>query len=239
MVHTISVERLTKRYGSIAAVDDISFAIEPGRVTGFLGPNGAGKTTTMSCLLGLAAPTSGIARIMGDRFCQLDHPARTVGAVLGVDGLHPGRSGRGHLRVLAAAAGLDPGRVDVVLDRVGLSEAADRRVRGWSLGMRQRLGLAAALLGDPSILVLDEPANGLDPAGMRDLRRLLRRFADDGGTVLLSSHVLSEVAQVADDLIVVGHGKLLAHAPLAQLADGSTTLEDTYMRLTTAAEGVR
>jgi len=197
---------LTKRYESVTAVDDLSFRVREGAVTGFLGPNGAGKTTTLRMVLGLARPSEGTATIQGRRYVELDEPARTVGANLEVAGAHPGRSGRNHLRALAAMAGLPASRVDEVLRLVELESAADRRAGKYSLGMRQRLGLAHALLGDPEVLILDEPANGLDPEGMRWMRELLRGFADRGGTVLLSSHLLTEVEAVADRMIIIGGG---------------------------------
>ncbi len=204
----IAVEGLTKRYGGQAAVDDLSFAVRPGAVTGFLGPNGAGKTTTLRMVLGLARPSGGRALILGRPYGELDDPARTVGASLEVSGFHPGRSGRDHLRALAAMAGFPTRRVDEVLELVDLSDAAGRRAGKYSLGMRQRLALAATLLGDPQVLVLDEPANGLDPQGIRWLRDFLRAQAAGGRTVLVSSHVLAEVAQTVDDVVVISRGRL-------------------------------
>src|SRR5919201_1204856 len=186
----VSIGGLTKRYGDIVAVDDLSFSIRSGTVTGFLGPNGAGKTTTLRLLLGLAQPTAGEALVFGRRYHELDAPPRRVGAVLESNDFHPGRSGRDHLRVLALAAKLPRERVEEMLELVELESAASRHVKTYSLGMRQRLGLAGSLLGDPELLVLDEPANGLDPAGVRWLRGFLRRFAERGGTVLVSSHML-------------------------------------------------
>ncbi len=191
---TIQISQLTKTYGSLVAVADLSFQVSPGRVTGFLGPNGSGKTTTMRVLLGLAQPTSGTATFDGRRYTDLDHPVHHVGAVIANDTFHPGRSGVDHLRVMATAAGIAGRRVDEVLAKVGLADAASRKVGGYSLGMRQRLGLGAALLGDPEVLILDEPLNGLDPEGILWTRNMLRQFADEGRTVLLSSHLLSEVA---------------------------------------------
>jgi len=210
-------ESLTKRFGEVTAVDDLSFAIEPGTITGFLGPNGAGKTTTLRVLLGLAAPTRGTALIFGRPYAQLDDPARRVGAVLEATDFHPGRSGRDHLRTLGRAVGFPDARVDEVLALVELTDAATRRVKGYSLGMRQRLGLAAALLGDPELLVLDEPANGLDPEGVRWLRDFLRGFSADGRSVLVSSHVLAEVAQTVDQVIIISHGRLVVESSLDQL----------------------
>ncbi len=219
----IEVERLTKRYGKTIAVDDLSFKVEPARVTGFLGPNGAGKTTTLRMILGLASPTNGTTKIDGRPFRELDEPMRRVGAVLETSNFHPGRSGRNHLRVIAAASGLPKSRVEEVLELVAMKEMAKRRVKGYSLGMRQRLGLAAALLGDPEILVLDEPANGLDPAGIRWLRDLLRSLAGQGRTVLVSSHLLAEMEQIADDVIVIHHGKFVVQASTAELARRATS----------------
>jgi ABC-2 type transport system ATP-binding protein len=237
-VPVVQTSGLRKSYGAFDAVHDVTFTAEPGRVVGLLGPNGAGKTTTLHVLLGLASATAGTATIGGRAYRDLPDPARTVGALLDAGGLHGGRTGRDHLRVLAAAGRLPSRRVDEVLAVVGMTPAADRRVRTYSLGMRQRLGLAAALLGDPEVLVLDEPANGLDPAGMRWLRDLLRGFADDGGAVLLASHVLSEVRQVADDLVVVGQGRVVAAGPLDDLVR-DRSLEDYYLDLTATTEGVR
>jgi ABC-2 type transport system ATP-binding protein len=230
---TITVDRLTKRYGATTAVDDLSFAVPAGSVTGFLGPNGAGKSTTLRVLLGLARPTAGRATFDGVPYGELADPARTVGAMLESDPFHPGRSGRDHLRVLATATGIAAGRVDEVLDLVGLTEPAGRRAGGYSLGMRRRLGLAAALLGGPRVLLLDEPANGLDPHGIRWLRDLLRDHAGRGGTVLVSSHVLAEVALVAEQVVVIDRGRLLTSAPLGDLTGaGRSTLEDVFLELT-------
>jgi ABC-2 type transport system ATP-binding protein len=213
----IEVEHLTKRFRHAKAVDDLSFRIPPGRITGFLGPNGAGKTTTLRVLLGLALPTSGRATVAGRRYRELDAPLRTVGAVLEASNYHPARSGRNHLCVLATAAGIARSRVDAVLADVELSDAAGRRVRGYSLGMRQRLSVAAALLGEPELLVLDEPANGLDPEGIRWLRNFLRSYAAAGGTVFVSSHVLAEISQLADEVLIIHRGRLVAQQPVAEL----------------------
>ena len=213
----VEVRELTKRYGSTTAVDRLAFTVPPGRITGFLGPNGAGKSTTLRMLLGLVHPTSGEALVDGVRYVSLPEPARAVGAVLESDSFHPGRSGRNHLRVLATAAGIPLSRVDDALAEVELSSAARRHVGAYSLGMRQRLSVAAALLGLPRLLVLDEPANGLDPEGIRWLRDFLRSFAAGGGTVLISSHVLAEVAQIADEVVIIHRGKLVAHEPLEAL----------------------
>jgi ABC-2 type transport system ATP-binding protein len=228
----VTVSSLTKRYGELVAVDQVTFSLEAGTVTGFLGPNGAGKTTTLRLLLGLAEPDAGEALVFGQRYRQLEQPTRRVGAVLESNDLHPGRSGRDHLLALALAAEIPASRVDEVLELVELEAAAGRRVKTYSLGMRQRLGLAAALLGDPELLVLDEPANGLDPAGVHWLRTFLRRFAEQGGTVLVSSHVLAEVAQTVDQVLIIDRGRLLASAPLDRLTEHGRTLEDTYLELT-------
>ena len=199
------------------AVDNLSFTVEHGRITGFLGPNGAGKTTTLRVLLGLVQPTAGSATILGRAYRSLDEPARRVGAVLEATGYHPTRSGRNHLRVLATATGVPTTRVDEVLALVKLEPWARRKVKTYSLGMRQRLSLACALLGDPEVLVLDEPANGLDPEGIRWLRDLLRSLSTEGRTILISSHVLAEIAQTVDDVAIIQQGRLVAHAPLDEL----------------------
>jgi ABC-2 type transport system ATP-binding protein len=217
---SIVARGLTKRYGDVKAVDDLSFEVRPRAVTGFLGPNGAGKTTTLRMVLGLARPTAGGATILGQPYGELPDPARSVGANLEICGMHPGRSGRNHLRALATFAGLPTSRVDEVLDLVEMREAANRRAGGYSTGMRQRLGLAATLLGDPEVLVLDEPANGLDPQGIRWLRDFLRGSAAEGRTVLVSSHVLSEVEQTVDDVVVIHRGRLVKSGPIASLVTG-------------------
>ncbi|MFN2470962.1 MAG: ABC transporter ATP-binding protein [Gaiellaceae bacterium] len=214
----IEVSALTKRYGGTLAVDDLTFRVEPARVTGFLGPNGAGKTTTMRAVLGLVRPTAGTAAVLGRAYRDLDEPLRRVGAVLEASAYHPGRSGRNQLRVLATASGIPMSRVDGVLALVELRDAAQRRVGGYSLGMRQRLSLAAALLGDPDVLVLDEPANGLDPAGIRWLRGLLRALADRGRTILVSSHVLAEIEQIADEVVIIHRGRYVASGVTSELA---------------------
>jgi ABC-2 type transport system ATP-binding protein len=213
----VEVRALTKRYGSTVAVDGLSFAVGLGRITGFLGPNGAGKSTTLRALLGLVRPTAGDALVEGEPYARLREPLQTVGSVLEAESFHPARSGRNHLRVLAAAAGIPAARVDEVLEQVELQGAARRRVGGYSLGMRQRLSVAGALLGRPRLLVLDEPANGLDPEGIRWLREFLRSFAAGGGTVLISSHVLAEVAQLADEVVIIHRGRLVAQEPLGEL----------------------
>jgi ABC-2 type transport system ATP-binding protein len=213
----IEVAGLTKRYGSTVAVQDLSFTVQAGRVTGFLGPNGAGKSTTMRVILGLVHPTSGTTSVLGSPYRELERPEKRVGALLETFDAHPGRSGRNHLRVLALAGGIPRSRVDEVLALVELSQAGRRRVKGYSLGMRQRLGLAAALLGDPEVLVLDEPANGLDPQGIRWLRDFLRSLAAEGRTILVSSHVLAEVAQTVDDVVIIHRGKLVQQAAMADV----------------------
>jgi ABC-2 type transport system ATP-binding protein len=213
----LEVRGLTKRYGDTTAVEDLTFAIGRGRITGFLGPNGAGKTTTLRILLGLVHATSGEALVGGSPYRRLEEPVRAVGAVLEASNYHPVRSGRNHLRVLAAASGIPDARVDEVLDEVELTAAAGRKVEAYSLGMRQRLSVAAALLGTPTLLVLDEPANGLDPEGIRWLRNFLRGFASGGGTVFISSHVLAEIAQLADEVVIIHRAKLVAHEPLETL----------------------
>ncbi|MGH9119112.1 MAG: ATP-binding cassette domain-containing protein [Acidimicrobiales bacterium] len=220
----IELHSLTKVYGARRAVDELTFSATAGEVTGFLGPNGAGKTTTIRCLLGLAEPTSGEALIGGRVYRDLEHPRRHVGAVLESTSFHPARSGRDHMRVIARAARLDTGRIDALLDLVGLRGAADRRVGGYSLGMRQRLGLAAAMLGDPDVVVLDEPANGLDPEGVAWVRRLLRIWADDGRTVLVSSHLLAEVAQVVDRVVIVRDGVLVIETEIAEVPSQRVTV---------------
>ena len=227
----LAVRDLTKRFGTVVAVDALSFALEAGSITGFLGPNGAGKTTTLRLLLGLARPTSGEALVFGRPYRELPNPTRRVGALLESGDFDPGRTGRNHLRALALACGIDFGRVDELLELVELDRAADRPAGGYSLGMRQRLGLAAALLGEPELLVLDEPANGLDAAGMHWLRGFLRQFAATGGTVLVSSHLLAEVAQSVDHALIIDRGRLVATVAIDQLSD-SGSLEQLYLELT-------
>jgi ABC-2 type transport system ATP-binding protein len=239
----LSVEGLTKRFGSVLAVDDLSFGVQPGRVTGFLGPNGSGKTTTLRCLLGLVTPSAGRALVGGDTYVHLPRPSAAVGAALEASGFHPGRSARNHLRVVAAQGGVPSARVDVVLQLVGLTDAARRSVGGYSLGMRQRLALAAALLGDPGVLILDEPANGLDPEGIAWLRNFLRALAAEGRTVLVSSHVLSEVRQTVDDVVIISKGVLVHAGTLAELertASGLVTVrtpDPDALRTAVAAAG--
>jgi ABC-2 type transport system ATP-binding protein len=228
----VTARSLTKRYGEVLAVDDLTFSVAAGTVTGFLGPNGAGKTTTLRLLLGLAEPDAGEALVFGRRYRELEQPARRVGAVLESSDFHPGRSGRDHLRTLALAAEIPRARVEEVLAVVELDAVAHRRVRTYSLGMLQRLGLAAALLGDPELLVLDEPANGLDPAGVHWLRQFLRRFAEQGRTVLVSSHMLAEVAQTVDQVVIIDRGRRMASGRLDELTEHGRTLEDVYLELT-------
>ena len=226
----ITVDRLAKTYGNHEAVADVSFTVERGSIVGFLGPNGAGKTTTLRALLGLVEPTSGTALFGTTRYRDLPAPSRLVGALLDAHVGHPGRTAIGHLSVLAAPLGIPRSRVHAVLDQVGLADAAKRRIGGYSQGMRQRLGLAGALLGEPEILVLDEPSNGLDPDGIRWLRHTLRDFAAAGGTVLLSSHVLAEVAQTVEQIVVIGEGRVLAQAPVADFTSGLAGGKATRVR---------
>jgi ABC-2 type transport system ATP-binding protein len=233
----IMVHGLTKRYGRLTAVDDLTFTLEPGRVTGFVGRNGAGKTTTLRILLGLTRATAGTATVAGRSYVELSDPLRHVGALIDPDCFHPGRTGRNALRAVARLGRIPDARVDEVLDLVDMTGAAGRRVGGYSLGMRQRLALAAALLGDPGTLVLDEPANGLDPDGVRWLRSLIRGLGEQGRSVLISSHVLAELAQTVDDVIVIEQGRLVAHDRIAALAGGGTeSLEDAFVRLTATAQ---
>jgi ABC-2 type transport system ATP-binding protein len=221
----ITIQSLTKSYNGFTAVDDVSFTARPGRVTGFLGPNGAGKSTTMRVMVGLTPPTSGSVTISGRRFGDLPNPGREVGVLLDASAQHAGRTGREILTIAQRTMGIPAGRVEAMLHRVSLTDAeAARRVRHYSLGMRQRLGIAAALIGDPEVLVLDEPANGLDPAGIRWMRDLLRDFAADGGTVLLSSHLLHEIETIADDIVVIGNGRIVASGTKAELLAGAGTL---------------
>jgi len=233
----IAVHGLTKRYGRIVAVDDLTFTLEPGRVTGFVGRNGAGKSTTLRMLVGLTRPTTGTATIAGRPYASLADPLRHVGALVDPGCFHPGRTGRNALRAIARAARIGDARVDTVLELVDLQDAAGRRVGGYSLGMRQRLAVAAALLGDPATLILDEPANGLDPDGVRWLRSLVRGLGAQGRSVLVSSHVLAELAQAVDDVIVIEKGRLVAHAPMAALTTAGESLEDAFLRLTATTLG--
>lgn len=233
----ITIDMLTKRHGSRTVLHELSLEARPGRVTGFVGPNGAGKSSTLRCLLGLDRIDAGTALLGGTPYRELRHPLRTVGAVLDGAGAHPSCTGRAHLRWVAAGAGISRRRVDEVLDLVELTEAAGRRVRTYSLGMGQRLGLAAALLGDPEILILDEPVNGLDPAGIRWMRDLMRQRAREGGTVLVSSHVLGELAEVADDVVVIADGRVRASGTLAEVAGKHRDLEEAFFALTSPRAG--
>jgi ABC-2 type transport system ATP-binding protein len=228
----IEARGLVKHYGATTAVDHLSFDVRPGTVTGFLGPNGAGKSTTMRMILGLDRPDDGLARINGQNYRELRWPMREVGGLLEAKAFHPGRSARAHLTALAASNAIPRRRVNDVLEITGLEKAADRRAGKFSLGMAQRLGIAAALLGDPGVLLLDEPVNGLDPEGIRWIRTLLKNLAAHGRTVLISSHLISEVAQTADQLIVIGRGKLLAQTTVTELSARSTSLEDAFFELT-------
>ncbi|BBH68529.1 hypothetical protein ACTI_52140 [Actinoplanes sp. OR16] len=228
----IELQELTKRYGSALAVDRLSSAVRPGVVTGFLGPNGAGKSTTLRMILGLHRPTSGRALIGGRRYAEIDRPLHEVGAVLDADAAHPGRTAFAHLNCLARGNGIGTARVGAVLEQAGLATVADKRVGGFSLGMKQRLGIAGALLGDPGVIVLDEPVNGLDPAGVRWIRSTLRSLAAEGRTVLLSSHLMTEMALTADRVLIIGRGRLLADASMAELTAHGETLEDVYLKLT-------
>src|SRR5215469_2220882 len=228
----IEARGLTKRYGRTVAVDGLSFDVRPGTVTGFLGPNGSGKSTTMRMIMGLDFPHAGQARIGGRRYRELRWPLREVGALLEARSFHPGRSARAHLAALAAGNDIPASRVDEVLGTVGLHSAAGRRAGKFSLGMAQRLGIAAALLGDPGVLLLDEPANGLDPEGIRWIRRLMKSLAAEGRVVFVSSHLISEMANTADRLIVIGAGKLLADTTVDELSAGSASLEDAFLDLT-------
>jgi ABC-2 type transport system ATP-binding protein len=233
----IEVRDLTKRYSGVPAVDALSFDVRPGTVTGFLGPNGSGKSTTMRLILGLDRPDAGRVRIGGHRYRDLRWPLRQVGALLEAKAFHPGRTARAHLAALAASNGIAGRRVDEVLGQVGLASAAGKRAGKYSLGMAQRLGIAAALLGDPPVLLLDEPVNGLDPAGIHWIRDLLKSLAAQGRTVFVSSHLISEMALMAEHVVVIGQGRLLADAPVADLAARAPSLEDAFLELTGAASG--
>ncbi|MCY1140577.1 ATP-binding cassette domain-containing protein [Actinoplanes sp. Pm04-4] len=235
----MELRELTKRYGDRVAVDGLSVRVQPGVVTGFLGPNGSGKSTTMRMILGLDAPDHGAALIDGVPYRELEWPLRTVGALLDAGAFHPGRSGRAHLTALAASNDIPGTRVEQVLRTVGLTEAASRRAGTYSLGMRQRLGVAVALLGDPGVLLLDEPVNGLDPEGIRWIRDLLRGLAAEGRTVFVSSHLIAEMALTAHRLVVIGRGRLLAETTVAELAAADDNLEDAFFRLTSQVTDYR
>lgn len=230
---TIEFKNLVKIYKDIAAVDNLTAEVSAGKITGFLGPNGAGKSTALRCLLGLATPTSGTALIEGKAYSELEHPLQKVGAVLDSRGFNPSLTGKQNLLIACASANIPDSRVAEVLEMVELSHAANKRTKGYSLGMKQRLSLAAALLGDPEILVLDEPSNGLDPIGIVWLRKLLRRLADEGRTILVSSHLLSEMQHMVDDVIILNEGKLVVEGSIKQVA-GKGTLEDAFLRLVMA-----
>ncbi|WP_322410006.1 ABC transporter ATP-binding protein [Microbacterium invictum] len=235
----IEVRSLTKKYGATLAVDHVDFDVSPGEVTGFLGPNGAGKSTTLRMILGLDRPTAGSALVDGSPYRTLTEPLRRVGALLDAQALHPGRTGRDHLRIAALTNGLGRDRVELALHRTGLTDAAGKRIRSYSLGMRQRLGIAGALLGDPAILIFDEPVNGLDVDGVRWIRELLRGLADEGRTVFVSSHLMSELQLIADRVVIIGKGRLVADAPLADVVTDGESLEDAYVRLTSWAQQYR
>jgi ABC-2 type transport system ATP-binding protein len=228
----IEAQHLTKRYGEKVAVDDLSFTVRPGIVTGFLGPNGSGKSTTMRMIMGLDYPTGGRVTVSGKRYHDLDWPLREIGALLEAKAIHPGRSARAHLRMLAEANRIPLRRVGEVLELVGLAAVAGQRAGKFSLGMAQRLGMAAALLGDPGVLICDEPVNGLDPDGIRWVRNLLKGLAAEGRTVFVSSHLMSEMALTADEVIVIGRGRFLAQEPVAELTARSGSLEEAFMELT-------
>ena len=226
----IVVDHLSKQYKKLRAVDDLSFSVRSGRVTGFLGPNGAGKTTTLRMLLGLVHPTAGTATIGGGNYAALDHPIRHVGAVLEASSAHKGRTGLNHLRVICSAAGLPATRADEVLALVGLTPAAKRKFKGYSLGMKQRLGIAAAMLGDPRVLILDEPSNGLDPEGIRWMRDLLKALAAEGRTVLVSSHLLGEMQQLADDVVIIAAGRLIRQGPVTEVLGSMAGMTQVRVR---------
>ncbi len=232
---SIVFQDLHKQYGKFQAVDGLSANIEAGRITGFLGPNGAGKSTALRCLLGLATPTSGSALLDGKKYTQLSHPSREVGAVLDTSGFNRSLTGRQNLKIMCAAGGINTDRIAPLLEMVELTPAANKRTKGYSLGMRQRLSLAAALLGDPQILVLDEPANGLDPIGIAWLRQMLRDLANQGKTILVSSHQLAEMQHTVDDVLIINQGKLIADGPIAQVTQGRS-LEDTFLSLVGAGK---
>jgi ABC-2 type transport system ATP-binding protein len=226
----IVVSGLTKHYKRVKAVDNLSFTVAPGRVTGFLGPNGAGKTTTLRMILNLITPTAGTATIGGQRYADMHDPLRHVGAILEASSAHKGRTGRNHLRVICAAGGLPDSRADEVLELTGLTPAAKRKFKGYSLGMKQRLGIAAALLGDPHVLILDEPANGLDPEGIRWMRELLKGLAEQGRTILVSSHLLSEMELLADDLVIIAAGELVRQGTVTEIVDSMEHMATVKVR---------
>ncbi|MEY3625336.1 MAG: hypothetical protein RL696_717 [Actinomycetota bacterium] len=231
MTNAIEFESLSKRFGKQMAVNSLTAIVESGRITGFLGPNGAGKSTTLRCLVGLSSPSAGTAKILGSEYRQLKNPLSRVGTVLDSRGFHPSLSGKQNLKVVAAAAGISDSRVDTVLEMVELSEAADKRMKNYSLGMKQRLALAGAILGDPEVLILDEPANGLDPAGIAWLRNFLRKLAEGGRTILVSSHQLAEMQNTVDDVLIINRGMLIAQGSISEITKGSS-LEEAFLRLT-------
>lgn len=231
MTVAIQFDNLVKQYGKQQAVAGLSASVQIGRITGFLGPNGAGKSTTLRCLVGLSDPSSGSATILGAPYKQLDNPLSRVGTVLDSRGFHPALTGRQNLKVVAAAAGIEDARVDEVLAMVELSDAANKRMKNYSLGMKQRLALAGAILGNPEILILDEPANGLDPAGIAWLRKFLRAMAEQGKTILVSSHQLAEMQNTVDDVLIINKGRLIAQGTMAEVK-GEGTLEEAFLRLT-------
>ena len=233
-MNAISFDSLVKQYGKQSAVNNLSATVQAGRITGFLGPNGAGKSTTLRCLVGLAKPTSGEAKILGRNYRELENPLQKVGTVLDSRGFHPALSGKKNLQVVAAAAGIADSRVDEVLELVELTQAAKKKMKNYSLGMKQRLSLAGAILGNPEILILDEPANGLDPAGIAWLRKFLSGLAEQGRTILVSSHQLAEMQNTVDDVIIINHGKLIASGPIKDVIGGGT-LEEAFLRLTEGA----
>jgi ABC-2 type transport system ATP-binding protein len=233
-MNAISFDSLVKQYGKQSAVNNLTATVQAGRITGFLGPNGAGKSTTLRCLVGLAKPTSGEAKILGKNYRELENPLQKVGTVLDSRGFHPALSGKKNLQVVAAAAGIVDSRVDEVLELVELTQAAKKKMKNYSLGMKQRLSLAGAILGNPEILILDEPANGLDPAGIAWLRKFLRGLAEQGRTILVSSHQLAEMQNTVDDVLIINHGKLIASGPIKDVIGGGT-LEEAFLRLTEGA----
>lgn len=229
----IEVFQLTKKYKSIVAIDDVSFSVKPGTITGFVGPNGAGKSTTLRCIVGLTTPTSGTATILGAQYHNIKNPSRLVGIILDASKLHPGRSGYSTLKIASTICGVPDSRIEHVLQECGLTQLeGKRKIKSYSLGMRQRLCIAQALLTNPKILILDEPMNGLDPQGIRWIRSILRKFADDGGTVLLSSHLLSEMQKIADHIVMISGGKILADKPLKELLEEGKDLEEVYIKYT-------
>lgn len=236
----IEVFHLTKKYKSVVAIDDISFSIKSGTITGFVGPNGAGKSTTLRCIVGVTIPTSGTTTVLGTQYINLNNPSRSIGVILDASRLHPGRSGYSTLKIASTVNGVPDSRIEQVLEECGLSiKESKRKIKSYSLGMRQRLCIAQALLANPKILILDEPVNGLDPQGIRWIRSLLRKFADDGGTVLLSSHLLSEVQKIADHIVMICGGKIIANKPLKELVSEGNDLEEVFVKYTEKFSGRR